>query len=96
MISEAEGPFGLPLLMHRRCSRDLWRHSRRPHLKMMNSGLHRVMISSLHKVMIGEEHGVKALFCAPTALRAIRGKDPKGELVASRDLSAFATLFQRG
>jgi propionyl-CoA synthetase len=45
---------------------------------------------------ICEEHGVKALFCAPTALRAIRGKDPKGELIASRDLSAFATLFQAG
>src|SRR3978361_566272 len=43
-----------------------------------------------------EQHGVKALFCAPTALRAVRGEDPKGELIASRDLSAFATLFQAG
>src|SRR4051794_28144413 len=39
-----------------------------------------------------EQHRVKALFCAPTALRAVRGQDPKGEQIASRDLSSFATL----
>ena len=32
------------------------------------------------------QHGVKALFCAPTALRAVRGQDPKGELLAQHDL----------
>jgi propionyl-CoA synthetase len=42
------------------------------------------------------QHGVKALFCAPTALRAVRGQDPKGELLRSYDLSRFATLFQAG
>ncbi len=42
------------------------------------------------------QHGVKALFCAPTALRAVRGQDPKGELLAQHDLSSFATLFQAG
>ncbi|HSP39448.1 MAG TPA: propionyl-CoA synthetase [Frankiaceae bacterium] len=43
-----------------------------------------------------EQHGVKALFCAPTALRAVRGKDPSGDLIRSRDLSRFVTLFQAG
>jgi propionyl-CoA synthetase len=42
------------------------------------------------------QHGAKALFCAPTALRAIRGQDPKGELARSYDLSRFETLFQAG
>jgi propionyl-CoA synthetase len=42
------------------------------------------------------EHGVKALFCAPTALRAVRGQDPKGELLHTYDLSRFGTLFQAG
>jgi propionyl-CoA synthetase len=42
------------------------------------------------------EHGAKALFCAPTALRAIRGKDPDGRLLGDYDLSRFRTLFQAG
>ncbi len=42
------------------------------------------------------EHGAKALFCAPTALRAIRGQDPEGKLLADYDLSSFRTLFQAG
>ncbi len=42
------------------------------------------------------EHGSKALFCAPTALRAIRGQDPEGKLLAGHDLSRFETLFQAG
>jgi len=41
-------------------------------------------------------HKAAALFCAPTALRAVRGQDPKGELLAEYDLSAFRTLFQAG
>ena len=42
------------------------------------------------------EHGAKALFCAPTALRAIRGQDPEGKLLRDYDLSRFRTLFQAG
>ncbi|GAC1329809.1 MAG: propionyl-CoA synthetase [Mycobacteriales bacterium] len=42
------------------------------------------------------QHKAAALFCAPTALRAVRGQDPKGELLAGHDLSAFRTLFQAG
>jgi propionyl-CoA synthetase len=42
------------------------------------------------------QHGAKALFCAPTALRAVRGQDPTGELIGTYDLSRFATLFQAG
>ena len=35
-----------------------------------------------------EEYGVKALFTAPTALRAIRQADPKAELVQKYDVHA--------
>ena len=42
------------------------------------------------------EHRAKALFCAPTALRAVRGQDPAGALVGDYDLSAFRYLFQAG
>jgi len=42
------------------------------------------------------EHGVRALFVAPTALRAIKGQDPKGEFVRKHDLSRFRTLFLAG
>lgn len=42
------------------------------------------------------EHGVKALFTAPTAFRAIKGQDPKGEFVRKYDLSGFRTLFLAG
>ena len=42
------------------------------------------------------EHGVKALFTAPTAFRAIKGADPNGELIRRYDLSAFRTLFLAG
>ena len=42
------------------------------------------------------EHGVVALFTAPTAFRAIKGQDPKGEFVGKYDLSAFRTLFLAG
>ena len=42
------------------------------------------------------EHGVAALFTAPTAFRAIKGQDPKGEFVRKYDLSGFRTLFLAG
>ncbi|MGN6550402.1 MAG: propionyl-CoA synthetase [Pararhizobium sp.] len=42
------------------------------------------------------EHGVVAMFTAPTAFRAIRKEDPKGEEVGKYDLSTFRTLFLAG
>lgn len=43
-----------------------------------------------------EEHKVKALFTAPTAIRAIKRDDPKGEYLNKYDLSNFKTLFLAG
>ncbi len=43
-----------------------------------------------------EEHRVKALFAAPTALRAIKREDPEGALLRRYDLSSFETLFLAG
>jgi propionyl-CoA synthetase len=42
------------------------------------------------------QHKVKALFTAPTAFRAIKRDDPKGELIRKYDLSNFKTLFLAG
>ena len=42
------------------------------------------------------EHGVKSLFTAPTAFRAIKRDDPKGELIKKYDLSKFKILFLAG
>jgi propionyl-CoA synthetase len=42
------------------------------------------------------EHGVKVLFSAPTALRAIRKEDPEGSQIARYDVSALKFLFQAG
>jgi propionyl-CoA synthetase len=42
------------------------------------------------------EHGVVALFTAPTAFRAIKKEDPQGKLLAGKDLSKFRTLFLAG
>jgi propionyl-CoA synthetase len=42
------------------------------------------------------EHAVKALFTAPTAIRAIRREDPEGALIRQHDLSRFETLFLAG
>ena len=42
------------------------------------------------------EHGVKALFTAPTAFRAIKKEDPKGEFLSKYDLSKMETLFLAG
>ena len=43
-----------------------------------------------------EDHGVSALFTAPTAIRAIKKEDPSGEHLAGRDLSSLRTLFLAG
>ncbi|MBO0739811.1 MAG: propionyl-CoA synthetase [Hyphomicrobiaceae bacterium] len=42
------------------------------------------------------EHGVAALFTAPTAFRAIKKEDPRGEHIHRYDLRAFRTLFLAG
>ena len=42
------------------------------------------------------EHGVAALFTAPTAFRAIRAQDPQGGFIGKYDLSRFRTLFLAG
>jgi propionyl-CoA synthetase len=43
-----------------------------------------------------EKHRVRALFTAPTALRAIKREDPEGRLPAGHDLSSLQTLFLAG
>jgi propionyl-CoA synthetase len=42
------------------------------------------------------EHGVKALFTAPTAFRAIKKEDPGGEFARKHDLSGLQYLFLAG
>ncbi|MFD1050396.1 AMP-binding protein, partial [Kibdelosporangium lantanae] len=42
------------------------------------------------------EYGVRALFTAPTAFRAIKRVDPNGEELAKYDLSGLRTLFLAG
>ena len=42
------------------------------------------------------EHKVAAMFTAPTAFRAIKQIDPKGEFIEKYDLSNFRTLFLAG
>ncbi len=42
------------------------------------------------------EHGVSALFTAPTAFRAIRKADPDADLLADHDVSSLRTLFLAG
>lgn len=42
------------------------------------------------------QHGVKALFTAPTAIRAIKREDPNGEYFKKYDISRFETLFLAG
>lgn len=42
------------------------------------------------------ENGVKALFTAPTAIRAIKRDDTQGEYLKQYDLSKFETLFLAG
>lgn len=43
-----------------------------------------------------EQYKVNALFCAPTAMRAIRKEDPEGELIRRHDLSSLRQLFLAG
>jgi propionyl-CoA synthetase len=42
------------------------------------------------------DHGVKALFTAPTAFRAIKKEDPEAELLQGYDLGRFEALFLAG
>ncbi len=42
------------------------------------------------------EHGVKCLFTAPTAFRAIKREDPGGEYLKKYDIKDFQTLFLAG
>jgi propionyl-CoA synthetase len=42
------------------------------------------------------EHGVRVLFTAPTAFRAIKREDPEGRYVRDYDLSRFRMLFLAG
>ncbi len=42
------------------------------------------------------QHGVKTLFTAPTAFRAIKKEDPSGEYIQKYDLSKFRYLFLAG
>ncbi|MGV0721712.1 propionyl-CoA synthetase [Mycolicibacterium elephantis] len=45
---------------------------------------------------VASEHGVKAMFTAPTAIRAIKKDDPEGLHLGKYDLSALRYLFQAG
>ena len=42
------------------------------------------------------EHKVKSFFTAPTAFRAVKREDPKGELVRDYDLSCLKTVYLAG
>jgi propionyl-CoA synthetase len=45
---------------------------------------------------VAAEYGVKVLFTAPTAIRAIKKEDPEASHLAKYDLSALKYLFQAG
>jgi propionyl-CoA synthetase len=45
---------------------------------------------------VASEHGVKVLFSAPTAIRAIKKEDPEGLHLSRYDLSTLKYLFQAG
>jgi len=45
---------------------------------------------------VASDHGVKTLFTAPTAFRAIKREDPDAKLMADYDLSKFEALFLAG
>ena len=45
---------------------------------------------------VASQHGVSALFTAPTAFRAIKKEDPQGTYIGKYDLSRFRTLFLAG
>ncbi|MBM1221213.1 propionyl-CoA synthetase [Ponticoccus sp. SC2-23] len=42
------------------------------------------------------DHKVKSFFTAPTAFRAIKREDPKGELIANYDISSLQALYLAG
>ncbi|GGL50993.1 propionyl-CoA synthetase [Wenxinia marina] len=43
-----------------------------------------------------EEHKVAAFFTAPTAFRAVKREDPRGEMLAGHDLSRLRSIFLAG
>ena len=43
-----------------------------------------------------EQYKVNALFCAPTALRAIKREDPAGEFISEYNISSLRALFMAG
>lgn len=43
-----------------------------------------------------DDYNVKVLFTAPTAFRAIKREDPKGEFIQNYDISSLQTLFLAG
>ncbi|RTE67722.1 propionyl-CoA synthetase [Amphritea opalescens] len=43
-----------------------------------------------------DEYGVKALFAAPTAFRAIKKEDPESDMLKAYDLSKLETVFMAG
>ncbi len=43
-----------------------------------------------------QDHGIRSLFTAPTALRAIRKADPEAKLVGEYDISSLRYLFAAG
>ena len=45
---------------------------------------------------VASQHNVSVLFCAPTALRAIKREDPDGAYMQKYDLSGLRTLFLAG
>ncbi len=45
---------------------------------------------------LAEEYGAKTIFSAPTAIRAVRQRDPEGALARQYDLSRLETIFLAG
>jgi len=43
-----------------------------------------------------QDHKVSVMFCAPTAIRAIKKEDPEGEFVKKYDISSLRTQFLAG
>ncbi|QFT57430.1 Acetyl-coenzyme A synthetase [Sulfitobacter sp. THAF37] len=43
-----------------------------------------------------EEHNVRSFFTAPTAIRAVKREDPKGEFIQKYDLSSLRALYLAG
>ncbi|MEP5728283.1 MAG: propionyl-CoA synthetase [Sulfitobacter sp.] len=43
-----------------------------------------------------QEHNVKSFFTAPTAIRAVKREDPKGEFIKKYDLSSLGALYLAG